>query len=118
MNFFQGLIYDWGKALGKTGAFFKFKQQVMDKTIELLRNYNRWRRGAEIPQPNPTEIGIAINTLIEGYIQLSTERDAILAEIMEHEEEVISSPIRFNGVHVNKIKQVFVEHGVKFEIGF
>lgn len=90
----------------------------MDKTIELLRNYNRWRRGAEIPQPNPTEIGIAINTLIEGYIELSTERDAILAEIMEHEEEVISSPIRFNGVHVNKIKQVFVEHGVKFEIGF
>ena len=118
MNFFHGLIYDWGKALGKTGAFFKFKKQVMDKTIELLRNYNRWRRGAEIPQPNPTEIGVAINTLIEEYIKLSDEKDAILSEIMEQEDEIISSPIRFNGVHVNKIKQVFAKHGVKFEIGF
>ena len=90
----------------------------MDKTIEFLRDYNRWRRGAEIPQPNPTEIGVAINTLIEEYIKLSDEKDAILAEIMKQEEEIISSPIRFNGVHVNKIKQIFTEHGVKFEIGF
>jgi hypothetical protein len=118
VNFFQGLIYDWGKALGKTRAFFKFKKQVMDKTIEFLRDYNRWRRGAEIPQPNPTEIGVAINTLIEEYIKLSNERDQILAEIIDCEEEIISSPIRFNGVHVNKIKEVFINHGVRFEIGF
>ena len=55
----------------------------MDKTIEFLRDYNRWRRGAEIPQPNPTEIGIAINTLIEEYIKLSNEKDAIFSEILD-----------------------------------
>jgi len=35
-----------------------------DEAIRILKNYNRWRRGAEIPQPPPFEIGIAIDTAI------------------------------------------------------
>jgi Zn finger protein HypA/HybF involved in hydrogenase expression len=33
--------------------------------IELLETYNAWRRGAEIPQPDPVEIGKAIEVAIE-----------------------------------------------------
>lgn len=90
----------------------------MEKTIEFLESYNKWRRGAEMPQPNPTDIGVAIDELIKDYKRLSNERDIIFSEILDYEEEIISSPIRFNGVHVNKIKQVFIEHGVKFEQKF
>lgn len=32
--------------------------------IQILENYNQWRRGAEIPQPNPKEIVEAIDIAI------------------------------------------------------
>lgn len=36
------------------------------KTIEFLQRYNQWRRGDEsIEQPDPTEIGIAIDDTIK-----------------------------------------------------
>lgn len=37
----------------------------LQQAIELLENYNKWRRGAEIPQPNPTKIGVAISVVLE-----------------------------------------------------
>ena len=37
----------------------------LQQAIELLKNYNKWRRGAEISQPNPTEIGVAISVVLE-----------------------------------------------------
>ena len=37
----------------------------LQQAIELLENYNKWRRGEEIPQPNPTEIGVAISLVLE-----------------------------------------------------
>lgn len=34
--------------------------------INLLRAYNKWRRGAEdIEQPHPTEIGVALDTVLD-----------------------------------------------------
>ena len=36
----------------------------LEKIIEKLEYYNRWRRGEEIPQPNTKEIGIAIDLAI------------------------------------------------------
>ena len=30
----------------------------------ILFKFNQWRRGSEIEQPNPTQIGIAIETLL------------------------------------------------------
>lgn len=30
----------------------------------ILFKFNQWRRGSEIEQPNPTQIGIAIDTVI------------------------------------------------------
>ncbi len=34
------------------------------EATQLLKEYNTWRRGAEIEQPNPTVIGKAIDRLI------------------------------------------------------
>ena len=42
----------------------------------------------------------------------------ILQDLLKEQEEVIMSPIRFNGVHVEKIKQVFKKYGVEFEQQF
>lgn len=33
-------------------------------TIEILRQFNRWRRGADIPMPEPIAIGKAIDDAI------------------------------------------------------
>ena len=32
--------------------------------LQTFKQVNRWRRGANIPQPCPTEIGIALDSLI------------------------------------------------------
>lgn len=37
------------------------------EAIEILKYFNKWRRGADIPQPNPTEIGKAIDKIINDY---------------------------------------------------
>ena len=35
------------------------------EAIEILRQHNAWRRGAETPQGDPKEIGIAIDVLCD-----------------------------------------------------
>lgn len=35
------------------------------EAITTLKQYNKWRRGAEIPQPDPKLIGIAIDKALE-----------------------------------------------------
>ncbi len=35
-----------------------------NKLIKFLRDYNHWRRGAEIPMPTPKELGIALDAAI------------------------------------------------------
>lgn len=42
----------------------------------------------------------------------------LLNELINNQEEIISSPIRFNGVSIQKIKQVFEKNGVKYESPF
>jgi len=42
----------------------------------------------------------------------------LLHDLLTHEEEIISSPLRFNGVHVAKIKQVFERHGIPYNSSF
>ena len=41
-----------------------------EKALEILVIYNKWRRGAPLDMPNPTEIGNALDVAIE-----SLERD-------------------------------------------
>lgn len=33
-------------------------------SIEYVSKYNQWRRGAEIPQPDPKTLGLAIETVL------------------------------------------------------
>ena len=40
---------------------------------------------------------------------------SLLDQCLNEQEEIISSPIRFNGVHINKIKQVFLKNGIESE---
>jgi hypothetical protein len=42
----------------------------------------------------------------------------LLKEILNEQVEVISSPIRFNGVHIEKIKQIFEKYGIVLEQEF
>lgn len=37
----------------------------IDEALDILKKYNRWRRTGEMDQPDPTSIGIAIDTLID-----------------------------------------------------
>lgn len=47
----------------------KLKKMTRQEAITTLNHYNKWRRGEEIPQPDPTLIGIAIDKAIELIIK-------------------------------------------------
>lgn len=42
-------------------------KRVPKKSVAFLKNYNKWRRGAEIPQPDPKELGIAIDEILNYF---------------------------------------------------
>lgn len=37
------------------------------KALKILARHNKWRRGAGIPMENPTQLGIAIETILETF---------------------------------------------------
>lgn len=51
------------------------------ESIEFLKTFNQWRRGAEIPQPNPTEIGINIHYITTIMDKLIEEHPEILEKL-------------------------------------
>lgn len=38
---------------------------MTEDCVDVLRSYNAWRRGGDIPQPSPSDIGTAIDDAIE-----------------------------------------------------
>jgi hypothetical protein len=41
---------------------------MIDDAIRFLKNYNQWRRGVDgIEQPNPKDIGNAIDAIVDYY---------------------------------------------------
>ena len=48
----------------------------------------------------------------------SLKQQSLLTEVLNESEEVLFSPIRFDGVHVDKIKAVFAKHGIVEESKF
>jgi len=62
----------------------------------------------------------------EGYKQCQQEqlnlhlvsKRELLNDMLMNQEEIISSPIRFNGVSIEKLKQIFEKNGVKYESPF
>ena len=54
------------------------------ETAAKLRQFNDWRRGADIPQPDPREIGEAIDAAVEMIERLEAaekERDALRGKV-------------------------------------
>lgn len=48
--------------------------------IKYLHYYQKWRRGADIPMPNPKELGIAIDGAIRelrNYCRMKDEHDQL-----------------------------------------
>ena len=46
------------------------KDKMTEKeAIMTLSYFNKWRKGADIPQPHPKEISVAIDTIIKLYKQ-------------------------------------------------
>lgn len=43
----------------------------LNEAIEILRSYNEWRRGAEIPQTDPKTLGEAIDCVVEHFADVS-----------------------------------------------
>lgn len=44
------------------------KKLTIEQSVEILRKYNQWRRGNdEIEAADPTELGIAIDTILENF---------------------------------------------------
>ena len=65
--------------------------------------------------------GHSIEKAVDKILKLHQEQvknNQILQDLLKEQEEIIMSPIRFNGVHVDKIKQVFAKHGIEFEQQF
>lgn len=46
---------------------------TLQKAIELLERYNRWRKGADVQMPLPNEISEAIDTVINHYKYSTTK---------------------------------------------
>lgn len=48
----------------------------IEKAIQVLEEHNKWRRGSdEITMGNATEIGIAIDTVLEAVKEVNTDED-------------------------------------------
>lgn len=39
----------------------------LQQAIKILKRFNKWRRGAVIEMENPTELGVAIDTILEYF---------------------------------------------------
>jgi len=37
---------------------------TLPEAVELLKTFNLWRRGADIPMPEPKQVGLAIDLII------------------------------------------------------
>ena len=67
----------------------------MQKLIKNLRLYNQWRRGANIPQPNPREIGEWISEAADRLEHQNLNKGcAVCDEIARwNEEEYLDAPL-------------------------
>jgi hypothetical protein len=59
-----------------------------------------------------------MNIAKDDEVLCDVSKRELLNDILMNQEEVISSPIRFNGVAIEKLKQIFENNGVKYESPF
>ena len=61
------------------------------ETATILRQFNVWRRGADVPQPKPREIGEAIDAAVE------------MIERLEQIEAAAQNLVKMKGRHNTEI---------------
>ncbi len=59
-------------------------------------------------------ISLSQTSLAEDWI----DGNKLLTDLLICEQEIISSPLRFNGVSVDNIKIIFEKHGIKYKQPF
>jgi hypothetical protein len=58
---------------------------------EILKLHNEWRRGAEIEQQDPVDIGIAIDTILESLpVRTNKEENKMIQEVEQTHEEKLA----------------------------
>lgn len=67
---------------------------------QTLKTYNEWRRGADIPQPNPTDIGVAIDGVLSELEHLQKENEKLKAAV-NAVVDLIDSSTGVSGLHQN-----------------
>jgi hypothetical protein len=57
----------------------------INKAVEVLENHNKWRRNTDdnlvLEQSNPTELGIAIETIVRRFKTFQSCKEPIIHEI-------------------------------------
>jgi hypothetical protein len=71
------------------------------EAILLLITYNDWSRGDEIPMPEPKQIGIAIDTVIQLWKERNANIRKTISHIVESNEMVKAKPILLARLRLN-----------------
>jgi hypothetical protein len=89
----------------KTPQFTNAQIDAWNNAIELCHHIVEGRRSKFEPSENSLH-----KHIVNG--------SALLKDVLNSQQEIISSPIRFNGVSNEDIKRIFAEHGIKYEQPF
>lgn len=90
----------------KKGYELLMNTEPKNETIEYLRKYNEWRRGAETEQPDPKELGEQIDAAIGAMVML--EETAKLAATLREERDEAREDLEFRrGLY--KIQEQYLE---------
>jgi hypothetical protein len=81
----------------------------IQKTIQTLRDFNLWRKGNEdMDQPDPREIGQAIDEAIEAMEKLGRLTDAALAAV-DRWETPFWKQVEHTGVYIAALRKAVEE---------
>ena len=80
-----------------------------EQAIQVLRDYNLWRRADEdMEQPDPWEIGLAIDDAIEAMEKLGRLTDAALA-VVDRWERPFWKQVEHTGVFIAALRKAVEE---------
>jgi hypothetical protein len=71
------------------------------EAILLLITYNDWRRGDEIPMPEPKDLGIAIDTVIQLWKERNADEGKTIDHNVDANEVVKPKPILIARLRLN-----------------
>lgn len=76
----------------------------LEAAIEIIKTHNKWRKGAEIEQTDPINLGLAIDLVVNHY-----ENNQLITAIVENTTETNSTQKRKNQIAI----EVMAKHLIK-----